>query len=208
MMLSWQRVHIGSMMKNKEDTPERRCIVSGNVLSKDHLIRCVVSPDGVVVPDVDAKLPGRGLWLRADRETVNLACRKNAFSRAAKRKVDPMEGLTDRIEELLVKRCVSMIGMLRRSGSVIFGFEKTRSWLKDGKCAVVLAARDGAEDGRAKIRALAKGLVLVEVLDSHELGQALGRDHVVHMGLSAGRLTGRFQVEAMRLQGFRGEEMS
>lgn len=194
------------MKKNKGDTPERRCIVTGEVRPIDELIRCVAGPDGVVVPDVDAKLPGRGLWLSASLDVVNTAVAKNAFSRAARAKVTPMEGLADRIEELLVQRCMSLIGMMRRTGGVIFGFEKTRGWLKNGKCCVVLAARDGAADGRAKIKALARDLPLIELFDAEELGKAIGRDHLVHMGFAPGQLAKRFQVEALRLQGFREEK--
>lgn len=204
MISLWQHGPTGSKMKNKGESPERRCIVSGEVRPKEELIRCVVSPDGIVVPDVDSKLPGRGLWLSAARDVVNTACAKNAFSRAARQKVRPMDGLADRIEALLVQRCLSLIGMARRNGTVIYGFEKTRNWLKDGKCAVVLAARDGAEDGRSKIKALAQALPLIELFDAEELGHAVGRDHLVHMGLAPGPLAARLQVEASRLQGFRG----
>lgn len=194
------------MTKNKKgDSPERRCIVSGEVRPKEELIRCVVSPDGIVVPDVDGKLPGRGLWLSAARDVVNTACAKNVFARAARQKVTPMEGLTDRIEALLVQRCLSLLGMARRNGTVIYGFEKTRGWLKEGKCALVLAARDGADDGRSKIKALAGDLVLIELFDSTEMGGAVGRDHLVHMGLAPGNLAKRLQVEAKRLQGFRAQ---
>jgi uncharacterized protein len=207
MRSSWLHVPIGSKMKKREgNNPERRCIVTGSVLPKEKLIRCVVGPDDIVVPDVDAKLPGRGLWLSASRDVVNTACAKNAFSRAARKNVKPMEGLTDRIEALLVQRCLSLIGLMRRTNSVIFGFEKTRNWLKSGTCTVVLAARDGADDGRNKIKSLARDLPLIELFDAAELGSALGRDHVVHMGFAKGQLTQRFQVEAMRLQGFREVE--
>ncbi len=203
MKSSWRHGHTGSKMKNKGDTPERRCIVSGEVRPKEELIRCVVSPDGIVVPDVDAKLPGRGLWLSAARDVVNTACAKNAFSRAARQNVKPMDGLADRIEALLVQRCLSLIGMMRRNGTVIYGFEKTRNWLKDGRISVLLAAKNGADDGRAKLKALAGDRPLIDLFDSEELGQAVGRDHLVHMGFAPGPLTERFQVEALRLQGFR-----
>jgi predicted RNA-binding protein YlxR (DUF448 family)/ribosomal protein L30E len=204
MKSSWQHGHTGSKMKTRKgDSPERRCIVTGLVLPKEQLIRCVCGPDDIVVPDVDGKLPGRGLWLSAKRNVVNTACAKNAFSRAARKNVKPMEGLADRIEALLVQRSLSLIGMMRRTSGVIFGFEKTRAWLKSGKCRVVLAARDGADDGRAKIKALAGDLPLIELFDAEELGRAAGRDHVVHMGLAPGKLAARFQVEALRLQGFR-----
>lgn len=192
-------------MKAKGDTPERRCIVSGEVRPKEELIRCVVGPDEVVVPDVDNKLPGRGMWLTATRETIEKACKKNAFSRAARQQVKPMAGLADQIETLLVRRCMSHIGLMRRSNNVIYGFEKTRGWLKEGRCVCIVAARDGAEDGRSKVKALARDLPVYAVLDAAEMGQAVGREHLVHMGFANGPLADRFEVDARRLQGFRVE---
>lgn len=208
MRLLWQHGHIGLKMKtHKGDIPERRCIVTGEVRPISELIRCVAGPDGIVVADVAGKLPGRGLWLSASLDVVNTAVKKNAFARAARAKVKPMDGLAERIEVLLAGRCLSLIGMMRRAGGVIAGFEKTRGWLREGKCFVLLAARDGARDGRAKVRGLmeaaAPDIALIELFDAQELGHAVGRDHVVHMGLTSGRMTKKFLAECLRLQGFR-----
>jgi len=189
-------------MPKKQAELTRRCIVTGSVLPTAELIRCVAGPDGVVVPDVDEKLPGRGLWLSAAQNVVNKACAKNSFARAAKANVKPMDGLAERIEVTLQARCLSLIGMMRRDGKVVFGFEKTRIRLKDGHCAVVLAASDGAADGRNKIQALAQERPVVDLFTGAQLGQVVGRDYVVHMGLDASVLAGRFLQEARRLQGF------
>lgn len=193
--------------RDKGQEPERRCIVTGEVRPKSELIRCVVNPDGIVVPDVDGKLPGRGLWLSASLDVVNKACAKNMFARAAKAKVRPMDDLALQIEAQLVQRCLSLIGMMRRTGSVISGYEKTRAWLKNGSAALLLAARDGAADGRSKVKALAPDLPLVELFDATELGSAVGREHVVHMALADGPLTRRFIAQTDRLNGFRKVEI-
>lgn len=187
-------------------SPERRCIATGEVLPKAELIRCVVGPDQVVVPDVDGKLPGRGIWLKADRMAFEKACKKNLFARAARAKVKPMDGLSARVETLLAQRCLSLIGMMRRAGCVVCGYEKTRARLKDGHLAVLLAARDGAEDGRKKLTALAGEIPVIDLFDSLELAQVLGRDHVVHVGLGKDRLTRQFLSQCLRLQGFRQSE--
>jgi len=63
---------------------ERRCIVTGEVLPEARLLRFVLAPDGQVVPDVEAKLPGRGLWVSADRTILAQAVAKRLFARAAK----------------------------------------------------------------------------------------------------------------------------
>ena len=74
---------------------ERRDIVSGEVMDEDRLIRFVVGPDQTVVPDLARKLPGRGLWVAADRVSVETAAKKGLFSRAAKTKLTPPVGLAD-----------------------------------------------------------------------------------------------------------------
>ncbi|MBM3540745.1 MAG: DUF448 domain-containing protein, partial [Alphaproteobacteria bacterium] len=53
-------------MRTQEE-PLRRCIVGGESLPKERLMRFVVGPGGVVCPDVAGALPGRGLWVEATR---------------------------------------------------------------------------------------------------------------------------------------------
>jgi len=76
-----------------EGSRTRRCIVSGEVLPEGRLVRFAVAPDGHVIPDVDAKLPGRGLWVRAERKSVEQAVSKGLFARAAGEPVKADSGL-------------------------------------------------------------------------------------------------------------------
>jgi uncharacterized protein len=181
------------------DQAERRCIVSGDVLPKDALLRFVIGPDGSVVPDLDAKLPGRGLWLRPERDIIRAACAKGAFSRAARREARPSSDLPGDVERLLRRRCLELIGLARRSGALVAGFEAVKAFLSEEAAGALLAASDGAADGRGKIRALAPGVPIVDQFDGQELGAALGRDHVVHGAVAKGRLAERIVREAARL---------
>ncbi len=183
--------------------PNRRCIVTGKVLPVEQLIRFVVGPDGTVVPDIEARLPGRGLWLSAGWDMVTTAAAKNLFAKGFRRKVTVPADLAERIADLLLRRCLEKIGLARRAGQAVTGFEKVRGELKAGRGAVLLAAADGAVDGREKIRALAPGLPLVVVLRSDELGAAFGRSHAVHAVLTAGRLADGLKIDAARLAGMR-----
>jgi len=191
-----------------ETGPIRRCIVTAERLAKERMVRCAVDPDGVIVPDVAAALPGRGLWLTARRDIVALAIKKRAFDRAAKRQVKVPADLADRIEALLAQRCRDGIGLARRSGHAVAGFEKVGQALRAGAVGLLLAASDGAENGRQKVAALARGLDLsvevVAVLTAAELGTAFSRDHVVHAALGPGTLAERVRTDAARLAGFRG----
>ena len=109
----------------------------------------------------------------------------------------------NRIEALLAQRCIDAIGLARRAGLALAGFERVSAAVHGGKAALLLAALDGAEGGRRKVRALGRGLPLVCVLTAVEMGAAFGRDHVVNASLGYGRLCGRLIADAEKIAGFR-----
>ena len=198
-------------MSLAEAQRERRDLVSGEVMPEERLVRFVASPEGVVVPDVFRKLPGRGLWVAASREAVDQAARKGGFSRAAKAKLSAPADLADQVENLLKSRLLSGLGLARRAGDLILGYEKTAQAIEQGKTAWLVEAADGAQDGRRKLlqsarRAAEAGLRtprLFGVFSSEELGLALGLGNVIHVALLAGRGADRWAVDVERLSGFR-----
>ena len=68
----------GGRTKERDAGAVRKCIATGQVLPTAELIRFVVGPDGTVVPDLAAKLPGRGMWVSADRAAGRCARRAAA----------------------------------------------------------------------------------------------------------------------------------
>ena len=190
----------GGRDKDRDD-PERRCVVTGEVQPKAGLIRFVVGPDGMVVPDFAGKLPGRGLWVTAERAVVEKAS-KGAFARGAKAPVTMPEGLADVIEAGLAKRVVETLSLARKAGAAVAGFEKVKDWLAAGKAKVLLQASDGSDRGKGKLWT-PQGARWFGCLTSSELGLAFGRDSVVHAALAAGGLAERVVEEAAKLSGFR-----
>ena len=185
-----------------ESDSERRCIATGVVQAKDRLIRFVVGPDSTIVPDVDERLGGRGLWVSADRAALEKAIARNAFARAARQQVQAAADLPDRVAALIERRCLDLLGLARRAGQVVAGFEKVDAALRSGRAGVLIEAANGAQDGRAKLRGLAQGIPVVSCLDSAALASALGRSGpVVHAVIAPGRLAQRFLREADRLRG-------
>jgi len=187
---------------------ERRDLVSGKVLPEHELVRFAADPDGQIVPDIAAVLPGRGMWVRADRKAVSEAAKRGLFAKSAKAPVKAAADLADRVERLLVSRMLSDLGLARRAGQAVMGFDNVIRAL-DGKAApgLLIEASDGAADGRRKIAgsARARGLKTetIECLTSQELGLALGRENVIHAALKPGRLAERLSFDAARLGGFR-----
>jgi hypothetical protein len=185
---------------------ERRDIVSGEVRDEAELIRFVAGPDGTVVPDLARKLPGRGLWVAADRASVGTAAKKGLFARAAKAKVIAPQGLADQVETLLKSRLLSALGLARRAGDLTSGFEKVSSSIVSGKAAWLIEASNGAPDGRRKILNLARKQTprpqVFGLFSAEELGLALGAENVIHTAFLAGRAAGRWTEDVRRLAGF------
>jgi predicted RNA-binding protein YlxR (DUF448 family) len=183
--------------------PQRRCLVTRESGDACAMVRFVVSPAGEVVPDADGKLPGRGLWLRARRDIVDAAVARGVFEKAARAPLRVSPDLAGTVEAALVRRCLALVGFARRAGAAVAGFEKVRALIAKGRAGALIAASDGAPDGRAKLAALARDLPEVALFDGAELARVFGREIAVHAAIERGRIAEEFLREAARLSGFR-----
>jgi predicted RNA-binding protein YlxR (DUF448 family) len=185
---------------------ERRDIVSGQVMDEAALVRFVAGPDGAVVPDLARKLPGRGMWVAADRASVAAAAKKGLFARSAKAKLSASPDLPDQVEALLRRRVLDGLGLAKRAGDLISGFEKVAAALSAGKAAWLIEAADGAADGRRKISNVARKSPnppqVLGLFTAEELGLALGGENVIHTAFLAGRGAGRWTEDVRKLAGF------
>ena len=186
----------------------RRCIVSGESLPEGRLLRFVIGPDAEIVPDIEAKLPGRGFWVSADRKSLERAVSKGLFARAAGERVKADAGLVEQTEARLVERLLNHLGLGRRAGELILGFDQVERALRSPHPpAIVIEASDAAPDGGRKLQsaARARGIApfVIGALSSEELSLALGRSNVVHAALKSGRIAERLVFDAGRLNGFR-----
>jgi predicted RNA-binding protein YlxR (DUF448 family) len=171
------------------------------------MIRFVAGPDGWVIPDLAGRLPGRGLWVAADRSSVETAARRGLFSRAARAALRADPDLADQVERLLLRRLLEGLGLARRAGELVFGFEKVLAALSGGRAAWLIEALDGAVDGRRKILGAARKASptpgLTGLWTGEELSLALGGENVIHSAFLAGRGSDRWTWDVQRLSGFR-----
>ena len=186
---------------------QRRCIVTREQRPQSELIRFVVGPNGEIVPDLKAKLPGRGIWVHASSEVLDQAVTANLFSKAAKAAVTVNSDLSVQTEHLLSARCLDLLGLGQKAGQLVTGFEKVSDWLRTEALALVIEASDGRSDGRRKIIRLtqtqASNPLIVGCFNRDELGLALGRDNVVHAALKSCSLARTLETDLKRLAGFR-----
>jgi hypothetical protein len=187
--------------QDDRDGPERRCIVTGETGPKDGLIRFVTGPDGMVIPDILEKLPGRGMWVTASRAVIDKAG-KGQFSRSAKAPVKVPEGLADEVDRQLSRRVCDLIALARKAGQAVCGFEKVKEQLASGDVRVLLQAADGSTRGKSKLWT-PTGARYFDCLTGNELGLAFGRDIVIHAALASGALGDKVVEGAAKLRGLR-----
>ncbi len=187
-------------------TNERRCIATGSIRSKSDLIRFVVSPDNVIVPDLLGKLPGRGIWVSARRSALEKAVGKRLFNRAAKAQVTVPGDLVQVVETGLAARVSELIALSRKSGRAVAGYEKVKDWIARGDAAVLIQASDGSARGKTKLRPPGGPESYIGCLTANELGLAFGRENVIHGALAGGALSARVVEEATKLAGLREKD--
>jgi uncharacterized protein len=185
------------------DDPERKCIATGESQPKAGLIRFCLGPDDMVVPDILARLPGRGFYVSADRAAIDKAAKKGLFARAAKQPVKVPEDLADLVESLMLRRVIDLISLARKASGAVMGYEKVKEWLQKDKVRVLIQASNGSERGKTKLRAPDGEGSFIGFLTAEEMGLAFGRERAIHAALGAGGLTTRVVEEAARLSGLR-----
>jgi hypothetical protein len=194
------------MPRAKTGIVERRCLVSGKSGTTSALIRFVADPDGHVIPDVGNDLPGRGAWITSQRALIDTAVKRGQLRRYFGRKGSPVfvdPKLADRIENALSSRCLNYLGLAKRAGQIVAGYEKVRAALKGDQVAARIEAVNASAADGPKLDKLSGDIPVIEWFSVEELSLALGRQNVVHAALAPGGLADCFLTESLRLGGFR-----
>lgn len=210
-----------------ETGPLRRCIVTRERQPKERMIRFVVGPDRTIVPDLACKLPGRGIWLSASGDvllsgstspgsmipgsTIGPGSARDggrqltkAFARAARGPVSVPPDLHERLIAALSRRIQDTLGLARRAGQAVAGFEKAREWVRVQQARVIVQASDGSPAERARfLSGLDPALAVIDPLPATALGHIFAREHTVHVAVSTGRLAEALLLDAGRISGLR-----
>jgi uncharacterized protein len=205
----------GRQQERDDDVEEagslRRCILTRVERDPADLLRFVADPEGRLVPDLSRKLPGRGVWVTADKASVAAATEAKAFAKSLKRAVAVAPDLPQAVETLFVRRVLEALSLANKAGLVTTGFEKVEAFISGGRAAVLLQGSDAAEDGKRRLdrkftaiqRDSGKAAPVVDWLIIEQLSLAIGRSNVVHAALKQGGATQRFLREAERLRRYR-----
>ena len=171
------------------------CVVTRETMPADDLIRIVLSPENVLVPDLKSNLPGRGAWISARRTVVEYAAAKGVFTRALRSVVRDSEKLPGLIAHLLRQNAISRLSLAKKAGVLVSGAAKVERQIARRQTAVLLHAVDGAADGKRKIDGCLKSVYgeeantvpVINFFTTEELSLALGLENVIHAAIACER---------------------
>lgn len=189
----------------EEIVAERMCIVTRQVMDEAQLIRFVRGPDGSVVPDINRKLPGRGVWVTLSRGRVAEAVKRRAFARGLGEGSAAREDLPEQIGGLLRKAALAYISLAKKAGEAVAGAVKVEEMLAAGRARLVIHAIEAAQNGRQKIDALSgPGVETLGFFTSNDLDLAFGRTNVIHAAVAKGGLAEKLLQATRRMEVYEG----
>lgn len=200
----------------RSETTTRFCALTRETKPVTDLIRFVLGPDGVLVPDTEARAEGRGVWITLSHAAVAEAAKKKVFARSLKSEVKVPEDLASLTRLRLEQRFLAALNMARKAGQLVTGATKVRDGIESGEIVGLITATDAAEDGRNKMAGALKGLHRIaheagetafavphlELLSSDQLGLALGLENVIHAALTTGAAAQSALEKGQRLARF------
>ncbi len=197
----------------RDDMNDRMCIVTRESGEADRLIRFVEGPDGMVVPDLKRKLPGRGCWVKAERAIVEKAVAKKLFARALKSGVKASNELGFEVDRLLEADLAGMMHLARKAGQFVSGSMKVDNAVRSGEALAVFHAVNAAADGVRKVDQARKAFHLTMETEAEipsfkpfqpaEMDKLMGENAFIHAAALAGQAGEGVVKRAMFLEAYR-----
>ena len=185
-------------IKNKNEIKKHFCSVTKKMYPSENMIRFVLFPDNKYTIDLNYEFQGKEFFIFASKSTL---ARIKDFVGDIYEKEPQVENLVTRIDSIIVKRIVSLIALARKSGNLIFGFERVKMALKSGDSDILFHANNGSPKELKRIKPRSVRLILVSLFSSSELGKVFNRDNVAHSCVLKGGLAKSLILDVKKLEG-------
>lgn len=181
----------------------RSCVACRALAERGTFVRLVCDAAGEIHVDRYLKAPGRGAHLCYSPECVDRAAKRNLFSRAFSRAVNPIgsETLSHRIQAAIAARIDDGLALAGRARHIRSGAEALKRF-DDVK--LLILAEDAAADGANRLirRATACEVPWLRHGDAARLGAAVRQPRRVALGITDARTADRLSIEFSRRDRF------
>lgn len=196
--------------KRGQERPQRSCLGCREIRDRNSLIRYVLSPQGEVVPDLEARLPGRGAYTCVDSSCLETAIKRSLFNRSFRREVTvlPPEVMVAQVASLMRSRILGYLGLANRAGKIISGSSLVCDALRGkNKPELILVAVDASVNIADKVILLASvhSVRAERMLTKEDFGAILGKSSRSAIAVRHSGFVARLVSEIERYRNFLGE---
>ena len=193
--------------RHASDAGTKTCFVTKEILPRTEMLRFVSAPGRIITFDASEKLPGHGFWLKADKEILNQAITKRIFYKAAKGTVKIPDDLADQVNKALKSRCLNLLGLCRKAGLLVYGFEAVKKAIAGQDVTAVFEAADASHREENKLIKEGDTFPVWRSLSREELGQIAGESEIVHLAVLKGTLAEQASNTAHKMDLLGGSQM-
>lgn len=166
-----------------QELENRKCVLTGNIRKKSELLRFVLLKNGDFIPDFNKKFSGKGIYVSNSKSLLENAFKTVKLGKILHRNVNFYPDLPELVEHILAAKGLEALNLARKSGNLLFGFEKVKESILKNKVAFVIEATDAGADGKEKMASLCRNMEKISVYDSATFDKAFNRDTVVYMAV-------------------------
>jgi predicted RNA-binding protein YlxR (DUF448 family) len=180
--------------------PTRTCALTRTAHPRDALIRLAASPEGHVVVDLKARLPGRGVWISPTTEALALLPR--LAPKLAHQLGVPVdaEAVARELRAALLASALDGLGIAAGAGALATGRDAVLAAIEGRRAVMLVTSQDASPRLRADLEA-ARGTLPLVVLDAttDALGTVVGRALAAAIAVGPGHATQHLRRQLRRL---------
>ena len=180
----------------------KKIFLNSSSINKDNFIKICLSPDNILIPDLCDKLPGKSVWLPADKALIVDILRDEDLKTYFGISKIYSPDLVSIIEMVLRKKIVSSISMTKKSGVLAVGLDAIKAQLiQNSHCLIIVAM--GAKGLANKSYFASENVSVFEgLLEQKDLEKSTGKINVKYVGVFSKNFKKTIQVDLNKLKGF------
>ena len=180
----------------------KKIFLNSSSINKDDFIKICLSPDNKLIPDLRDNLPGKSVWLPANKTLIVDILRKEDLKPYFGVSKIFSPDLVSIIEVILRKRILSSISMAKKSGALVIGLDAIKTqFIQKRHCLIIVAK--GAKSLADKSFFVSKNISVFEsLLEQKDLEKSTGKINVKYVGIFSKNFKKTIQVDLNKLKGF------
>ena len=171
-------------------------------IHQDDFIKISLSPDNELVPDLHNNLPGKSIWVPANKARINDILKEDDLETFLGAQRLSTKDLIFLIEKLLRNKILNSISLAKKAGYLAIGLDKIKTQLIGKKHCLIVVAK-GAKSLKNYSMFSSNDISCFEnILYQKDLERSTGKNNVKYVGILSKNFKKTIQVDLNKLKGF------